>query len=281
MKKKCCRFVAVLLFVVLLFGSFSAAAVEDKPNYVVLGDSIAYGAGLINSQRAVYGKIVADTDGFDYQNFAVPGHTTKDLMNRMKTARVRKAIEEADVISVSIGGNNFLTDNLAMILYDGIVKNDLSRVEAILKVFVVDLDEIMSRIHAMNPKAVILLQTLYNPQTGYAGEVYGQGAAMLNSAIKACAQKDDKILLVDVGAKLTDSENDFARDRVHPSAAGNEKIAKAVLETLYRNGLGTKMEPVVNNNGVDAFGTDMIGISVAVYCTLLHEFAPILVNLPI
>ncbi len=281
MKKTCCRLAAVVLCVALLFGSFSAAAVENKPNYVVLGDSIAYGSGLINSQRAVYGKIVADTDGFNYQNFAVPGHTTGNLMSRMKTARVRKAIEGADIISISIGGNNFLTDNLAMILYDGIVKNDLSRVEAILKDFVVDLDEILTRIHTMNPNAVILLQTLYNPQTGFAGEVYGQGAAMLNSAIRACAQKDDKVLLVDVGTRLTDSENDFAKDRVHPSAAGNEKIAKAVLETLYRNGLGAKTEPVVNSKGIDAFGTEMIGISVAVYCTLLHEFAPILIKLPI
>lgn len=281
MAKKFCRFLSVFMVVVFAFGSFSAAAVEDKPNYVVLGDSIAFGAGLINAPQAVYGRIVADTLGFDYQNFAVPGHTTGNLMSRMKTARVRRAIEEADFISISIGGNNFLTDNLAMILYDGIVKNDLTRIEKILKGFVVDLDEIMTRIHAMNPNAVILLQTIYNPQTGFAGRVYGEGAAMLNSVIVDCAQKDDKVLLVDVGARLNDSENDFARDRIHPSAAGNEKIAEAVLETLYQNGFGAKTQPVINTKGIDMIGTDGLGYAILIYCTLLHEFAPILINLPL
>lgn len=283
MKKISCRVISALLALVVLLGCVSAAAAaEKKPLYVVLGDSIAFGMGLTNPKNAVYGKIVADTDGFDYENYAIPGHTTTDLLNRMQNRKVHAAIEKADIISISIGGNNFLLGNLAMILYDGIVKNDYSRVDAIIETFTADLDEIVSEIKALNPNVVILLQTLYNPQKGYSEEVYGQGAAMLNQAIKDYVRKcDDSVLLVDVGAALTDKETDFARDGVHPSAVGNEKIAQAVLDTLYKNGLGDKTEPVIAVKGRNIIGTDFIAGSVQIYCWILRLFAPVLKTLPI
>ena len=175
MKKPSCRIISLLLFAAMLLGCVStAAAVEKKPLYVVLGDSIAFGMGLINPRKAVYGKVVADTDGFDYENYAIPGHTTTDLLKRMQNKKVHNAIEKADIISISIGGNNFILENLPMILYDGIVKNDYARVEALIENFTVDLNEIVSEIKALNPDVVILLQTLYNPQKGYSEEVTGR-----------------------------------------------------------------------------------------------------------
>ena len=283
MKKISCRVISALLALVVLLGCVSAAAAaEKKPLYVVLGDSIAFGMGLTNPKKAVYGKIVADTDGFDYENYAIPGHTTTDLLNRMQNRKVHAAIEKADIISISIGGNNFILENLPMILYDGIVKNDYARVEALIEDFAVDLAEIVSEIKALNPDVVILLQTLYNPQKGYSEEVYGQGAAMLNQAIKDYVRKcDGSVLLVDVGAALTDKETDFARDGVHPSAVGNEKIAQAVLDTLYKNGLGDKTEPVIAVKGRNIIGTDFIADSVQIYCWILRLFAPVLKTLPI
>ncbi|MBQ9551482.1 MAG: hypothetical protein IJU96_01835 [Clostridia bacterium] len=283
MKKISCRVISALLALVVLLGCVSAAAaVEKKPLYVVLGDSIAFGMGLTNPKNAVYGKIVADTDGYDYENYAIPGHTTANLLQRMQEPTVKAAIRSADIISISIGGNNFLLGNLAMILYDGIVKNNFSRIDAIIETFTADLDEIVSEIKALNPDVVILLQTLYNPQKGYSEEVYGQGAAMLNQAIKDYVRKyDDSVLLVDVGAALTDKETDFARDGVHPSAVGNEKIAQAVLDTLYKNGLGDKTEPVIAVKGRNLVGTDFIAGSVQIYCWILRLFAPVLKTLPI
>lgn len=59
-----------------------AAAEEESQHFVVLGDSIAYGSGLSNPKGAVYGKIVADTNGYSYENYAVPGHTTQKLLRR-------------------------------------------------------------------------------------------------------------------------------------------------------------------------------------------------------
>lgn len=257
MKKKV---LSVILCVVMLLSALSIAAFasETSTRYVVLGDSIAYGSGLSNPTGAVYGKIVADTNGYNYENYAIPGHTTKNLLSRIENSTVNEAIKNADIISISIGGNNFLLGNINQLLFDSIVKNDHTRFDEIADTFYEDLDTIVTTIRELNNDVVILLQTLYNPQTGYVGEAYGQGQQRINAKINQYAQNNPENLLVaDVASYLTDSDNDFAEDRIHPSAIGNEKIAKAVLETLYENGLGNETEPVINEAGKDLRGTGM------------------------
>ena len=277
MKNKFRSILSVLLSVVLVLGVCGmAASAAEQPRYVVLGDSIAYGSGLSNPREAVYGKIVADTNGYAYENYAVPGHTTGNLLRRMENETVRDAIRAADIISISIGGNNFLLGDLNGLLYDGIVKEDYTRLEEITAGFSADLETIVSTIRALNPDAAILLQTLYNPQTGYVGEVYQQGADRLNAAIRSYAQDNPgEILVVEVAQRLTDSDRDFAADRIHPSAAGNEKIAAAVLQTLSENGLGSETVPVVNTPGADARGAGMFTVFVNLYGWFFHLLAMI------
>ena len=104
------RLIALLLCLALAacLPVFGAAAEEDAPFYLVLGDSIGYGSGLSNAKEAVYGKIVADTNGYAYANDAIPGYTTQALLRLMQTDDVKADIAKADIISISIGGNNFL-----------------------------------------------------------------------------------------------------------------------------------------------------------------------------
>lgn len=270
------RILAVLLSAVLLLGLAGTAAAADRPFYLVLGDSIAFGSGLSNPREAVYGKVVADTNGYDYANYAVPGHTTANLLKRMENEAVRDAIARADIISISIGGNNFLLGNLNALLFDGIVKQDYQKLDAIAAGFYDDLDTIVTTIRAQNATAAIVLQTLYNPQTGYIGDVYQQGADRLNKALRAYDEAHPgTILIADVGAALTDSDRDFAEDRIHPSAAGNEKIARVVLQTLKDNGLGSATEPVIATPGKDAHGMGIFTVFVNLYGNFFHILAVI------
>ena len=59
--KKITAIVLSVVMVVCLFTVYGYAQTE-KPFYLVLGDSIAYGSGISNSKEACYGKIVADGD---------------------------------------------------------------------------------------------------------------------------------------------------------------------------------------------------------------------------
>ncbi len=266
------RVLSVFLCIALLLSllSLTAGAVEPT-RYVVLGDSIAYGSGLSNPKEAVYGKIVADTNGYAYENYAVPGHTTANLLRRMETEAVRAAIQSADIISISIGGNNFLLGNINGLLYDGIVTQNYARFDEIAAGFYEDLGTIINEIRALNADTAIVLQTLYNPQTGYVGDVYQRGADRLNAKLWAFAEANPgEILVADVAQALTDSEKDFAKDRIHPSAQGNEKIARVVLQTLFDNGIGSETEPVIQTPGADARGTGIFTIFVNLYGRFFH-----------
>ena len=271
------RIISIVLCVVFIFGCIiTAAAAEEKKNYLVLGDSIAYGSGLSNPREAVYGKIVADTNGYAYENYAVPGHTTDNLLRRMENETVRNAIAAADIINISIGGNNFLLGNINGLLYDGIVTKDYARFEEIGAGFYEDLGRIFDEIRALNPETAIVLQTLYNPQTGYVGEVYRKGGEIINAKILEFAENHPgEVLVADVGNALTDSDRDFAEDRIHPSAAGNEKIACVVLETLFENGLGTETTPVIETKGQDARGAGIFTVFVNMYGYFFHIIAVI------
>ena len=265
------KLISILLCAVMLaaLSGTGAYAAEKKPFYLVLGDSIGYGSGLINSKEAVYGKIVADTNGYDYANDAIPGHTTKALLGRLGEESVAGHVKQADIISISIGGNNFLLGNILQLLFDLIVRNDLTLANEIIDGFRTDYDTIIETIHSMNPDAVILMQTLYNPQTGTVGEAYQVSLDMLNDAIKEYAEENPgEIEIVDVASKLT--ADDIARDGIHPSVSGNEKIAVAVLEKLKELGLGEKTEPVIVTKGMDIITGGVFNYPLRIYGGILE-----------
>jgi lysophospholipase L1-like esterase len=264
---------AVILCLIMLTGIMTAGAFasEDKLFYMVLGDSIGYGSGLRNSRQACYGKIVADTNGYDYANDAIPGHTTQNLLDRLENEEVIKHVKQADIISISIGGNNFLLGNMAKLLFDVIVKGDDSLARETVDGFYKDFDEIVKKIRSYNPDAVILMQTLYNPQTGYVGEAYQVAIDILNEAIVRYAQENEgAIVIVDVATRVKDSEKDFAQDGIHPSVQGNEKIARAVLEKLAELGLGEKTEPVITEKGADISVPSVFTAPLKLYGNVLH-----------
>lgn len=247
------KVVSILICIAMLMSiSVVASFAQDKPVYLVLGDSIAYGSGLSNPREACYGQIVADTNGYDYVNHSIPGHTTSNLISRLNENVVIADLERADIISISIGGNNFLMSNLFGLMFDSIVLNEHSKFDAIAENFYEEFSEIMDIINAHNPDAVVLMQTLYNPQSGYLRAPYQQGADRLNAAINKYNQENPgEIVIVDVGTALGDDMDNYAGDDVHPSAKGNEIIAQTILEKLEELDSGNSTQAVINTPGVD------------------------------
>ena len=87
----------------------SASSKTDGKKIVVLGDSIASGYGLSESDHN-YGELLADYYGGSVSNFAHAGDTTKDLLALLKSPSgdMKKALEEADDVVISIGGNDMM-----------------------------------------------------------------------------------------------------------------------------------------------------------------------------
>lgn len=270
--KKTKKLISIVLSVLIVAMSLSCVAfAQDKTNYVVLGDSIAYGSGLANPVDACYGKIIADTCGFDYVNHSVPGATTQNLIDKLAVEEVIEDVAAADVISISIGGNDFLMNNIIGLMFEAIVKGDYSTFDEIGERFYGNLSKIIAIIKEANPDAVILMQSLYNPQEGYLREPYQQGADRINAAIARYSDENPgAIVIVDVGSALGDDPANYAGDAVHPSAKGNEIIAAEVLAALVQEGLTDKTELNPTVAAIDFDISPMFAMIFSFYGTFFH-----------
>ena len=258
--KKLIKIIAVILTVAIaavcvVMPYFNVSAVEGKLNYLLLGDSIAFGAGIVNPDEACYGKIVADTNGYNYKNCCVSGYNSTALLAHMLLPAVSDAIKEADIISLSIGGNDFLTSNMVQLGIEAGAFNNLETFDKIAENFYENYCRIIEKIRELNPDAVILAQTLYNPMHNALNEIYQAGADRLNAVYRRYLKENPgSIVIVDVGKAFEGHPEYIADDCVHPNSIGNEIIAKLVLKTLKDLGLGKTDVPVIAVEGMD-FGT--------------------------
>ena len=87
-----------------------AAEGEKVDNMVIFGDSISTGYGLDLETEYTYGQICADYLGCNVENYAVDGLDTSELCTMLEelTDEQKQAVSDADVVVVSIGGNDII-----------------------------------------------------------------------------------------------------------------------------------------------------------------------------
>lgn len=227
---------------------------NDRLNYLLLGDSIAYGYGIDNPDEACYGRIVANTNGYNYKNLARTARTSQEQLDLIRSdEEYRRAAEQADIISISIGANDYFTrQDVVFIGLSAAIGVNMKLFYEIADQFKENYEDIMDEILALNPDAVILAQTQYVSWYGIAEGVYGKLADVISAGINNAREKyPDNIFIVDVSGKMSGHKEYIADDSVHPNAAGNVAIAEAVLEKLAELGLGTETQPVIATEGID------------------------------
>ena len=110
--KKLLSILLTLALVCALTATAARAAYGAGTKFAVLGDSISAGEGA-SEQAKSYAELIKADRGFDLANFAVGGHDSDDLLKILaENADALKAIREADIIDLSIGGNDLLHANV-------------------------------------------------------------------------------------------------------------------------------------------------------------------------
>lgn len=165
-----------------------ADAVESKGSLVILGDSISSGYGLEEGEYN-YGEILGEYFDYDTENFAVPGLTTAGLIEKLADDNVKNAVSGADMIVISIGGNDFITTARDVIedKYGEIV--NISDIDEVFQLFksdvikalstlgalysvqfpsacdtaIANIEQISSTISELNPDATVVFQNIYDP----------------------------------------------------------------------------------------------------------------------
>jgi lysophospholipase L1-like esterase len=190
-------FILIFLFSFMTPGSLVLGATEAK-SYVALGDSISFGMSAVPGKGYVdqfhtYLKGLEMYKDIQLTNLSTPGDASTNL--KSKIALNQEVIKNADVITISIGGNNLLgpviasmaklfninpvnNPNFQLELATAIASDPLAHqkimamsqepaftaaLTAGVTTFGADWNEIVLSIRAMAPQAEIYVNTIYNP----------------------------------------------------------------------------------------------------------------------
>lgn len=187
MKKKPTKFAAAFLAAMTLFASaanFNANA-DGTVKIVALGDSITNGYSMDGSLIASYPQIVSEYYNAELVNFASNELTSEELLAQLSDSTVQSEVSNADVVLVTIGGNDVMRPVLNNNFIDASQYNTMSDLISAMKtqgdMFIFQLQlylnsvmpdvikncnaniqEIENRLSSMT-NAQIVIQTVYNP----------------------------------------------------------------------------------------------------------------------
>ena len=103
----------LIIFILLIAYIFPIMSFANSnfTTYVALGDSIAYGYGLADRDNDSYASKVRQKYNIsqsNFQNLAVSGMTCAEYYEKIQEEEYTSAIENADLLTVSIGSNELL-----------------------------------------------------------------------------------------------------------------------------------------------------------------------------
>ena len=105
------RLIAALLSLCMLLGMAPLSVLAAQPVYVALGDSISTGYGPDTEEaEKSFVEQIAEQQELSVTMLAADGETTASLLAKLADAdgAVAKALETADVVTLTIGGNDFM-----------------------------------------------------------------------------------------------------------------------------------------------------------------------------
>ena len=107
MRKRILSTLLALCLALSLLPASALAAGGEQKSYVALGDSITTGYGLAENETG-FAKQVADSNGYTLTNLAKDGATSSMLLTSLSDSEVSSAIASADLITITIGGNDLM-----------------------------------------------------------------------------------------------------------------------------------------------------------------------------
>lgn len=216
----------------------------DIPGYFIpkrihvigLGDSLTQGVGDELKKDGYFGRVTGKMTNWkgvkeiDAANLAKRGRRSDQLINQLGDAAIQSSVKNADVILLTIGGNDIMKVVKANLFN---LKKEDFYVE--LGKFEERLDEVFTIIRDLNGDAVIVLAGLYNPMSIVTEETteFEDIIDDWNRAIEVRASMDGKACFIPVSDLFDSNANMvYHTDFFHPNAKGYDAMADRFLETL-------------------------------------------------
>lgn len=168
-----------------------------------------------------------------FENFGVRGNKTDQLLSRLKHDDVKASVEQADMIILTIGGNDLMKvvkENFSGLKHSQFQSEQIG--------FKMRMQTIFSTIRSHNPEAPIVLIGLYNPFFQWFTDVkeMNQIVDEWNNDSKVLVEKDKNAYFVDIHDIFLYNEEDLLySDYFHPNNRGYQLIAERVFKVLDEN----------------------------------------------
>ncbi len=224
---------------------------DKRMNYIALGDSLAIGEnpyGKVDYGYADYIANYLDRNNllkFYTKGFAESGDKIQDLLddiNNNKTIQIddkiiniKASLRESDLVTISIGANDFIAGFTLNNIIDNLGQNDLkSKVDQILP----KLNEVFKEVRKYAKNEIIVLG-YYNPlprltEGQYDKEIDELFAYADKQYQKLCDKYKIKYLSVYESFK---NHDDYLPNpiNIHPNTKGYEVMSNKVIDYLEKN----------------------------------------------
>jgi lysophospholipase L1-like esterase len=211
----------------------AAAAADGAFRIVALGDSLTRGTGDEAGGGGYPERVAAALRKagmtVSVDNLAVDGSETGDFLKKMEEANVARRIAAANLILVSIGGND-LSHSLRSVA-PGEAATDPTATA--LRDSSINLQRILPLLRKSNPSAPIRIPGLYNPfPETFDKRLAKETLLKWNVALEEASYSVSGATVVPT-ADLFDGRPDrLSSDRFHPGPNGYGEIASRILSTL-------------------------------------------------
>jgi|GEM_PF-3987563 len=270
-------FILAACFIVSSIGKIQVNAESKNLNYIALGDSIAayYGVEKSEGYVSLLANMLKSEEEYKsvtLNNFAHSGDDTKDLLKIINKRTAKPVIAKADIITISIGGNNFLktltgvfdglgANTSAQAIPEGLSESELEKyffeiinslserelaaISEVLKMpqvqakisqgiadFAVDLPKIIETLQKTAPNARIYVMTVYNPLPE---------TSPFFSIVEDLVNRENELIKAASGCSVVDvysvfnsyeSEKPLLSVGVHPNLNGHRVIANTHYEAV-------------------------------------------------
>jgi len=251
-------FLTVLLALGLMISTMTTVQAENtQVEYLAIGDSLAAG---INDQGQLgrgYADFFAEAlhkngDLKSYnKGFSYPGYKTTDILKDFKEnpskqivnlngfqdeqITIKKAIEEADILTISIGANDVLS-YLKLDPSTNQFQFSYSEIMAGIQAMATNYDAILKNIRTINPDIEIFAMGYYNPfphLVEYETQL-SLLVRMLDNTVRSVVTANNGHYVEVAGEIAKDNKSNLPNpNNIHPSEQGYQVVADAFSNVYY------------------------------------------------
>lgn len=254
MKKALIVMFALTLICTFILPYSSFAASERKSHHsslVALGDSITFGYNLGENNdspsKYAFPFLIGVQLKKNVENLGVPGWTSDDLLQALKTEKFQTSIKKAKIITLDIGSNDILrlASQYGLLNPENAQKpiqltpEQQKGFEQATQKFSENLPVIIKNIKQLAPSSKIVLYNLYNPFPSASTYLHPFSETIIGPLNIIISNNAKKLHLPIADAHSAFDENQYtlvrlAQNDVHPTMEGQKVLAKLGEQILNK-----------------------------------------------